>query len=75
MNAYLKKFYGWLDDRVQLEDLVQFLGKKAPTPTGGSSKEFCAMGESLTQRRRVEDESLRVVNSFSQGGIMTVPGE
>ena len=33
------------------------------------------MGESLTQRRRVEDEGLRVVNPFSQGGIMTVPGE
>ena len=26
------------------------------------------MGESLTERRRVEDEGLRVVNSFSLGG-------
>ena len=33
------------------------------------------MGESLTQRRRVGEESLRVVNPFSQGGIMTVPEE
>ena len=33
------------------------------------------MGESLTQRRRVGDEGLRVVNPFSQGGIMTVPEE
>ncbi len=41
------------------------------------------MGESLTERRRVEDEGLRVVNSFRQGRIkqrvnallMTVPAE
>ena len=33
------------------------------------------MGESLTQRRRVKDEDLRVVNFFSQGRIMTVPEE
>jgi hypothetical protein len=33
------------------------------------------MGESLTQQRRVRDEGLRVVNLFSQGRIMTVPGE
>ena len=33
------------------------------------------MGESLTQRRRVGDEGLRVVNPFSQGRIMTVLGE
>ena len=33
------------------------------------------MGESLTQRRRVGDEGLRVVNPFSQGRIMTVPEE
>ena len=29
--------------------------------------ESCAMGESLTQRRRVRDEGLRVVNPFQQG--------
>ena len=33
------------------------------------------MGESLTQRRRVGDEGFRVVNPFSWGRIMTVPGE
>ncbi len=33
------------------------------------------MGESLTQRHRVGEESLRVVNPFSQGRIMTVPEE
>ena len=37
----------------------------AQTPTGGSNQEFCAMDESLTQRRRVQDEGLRVVNCFS----------
>ena len=35
------------------------------------------MGESLTQRRRVRDEGLRVVNRFQQGrgGNLTVPAE
>ena len=31
------------------------------TPTGGSSRESSAMGESLTEQRRVNDEGLRVV--------------
>lgn len=34
----------------------------AQTPTGGSSEEYCTMGESLMQRRRVKDEGLRIVN-------------
>jgi hypothetical protein len=33
------------------------------------------MGESLTQRRRVRDEGLRVVNRFQQGRKRTVPAE
>ena len=33
------------------------------------------MGESLTQRRRVRDDGLRVVNLFQQGRIQTVPAE
>ena len=33
------------------------------------------MGGSLTQRRRVGDEGLRVVNLFQQGRIQTVPAE
>ncbi len=37
------------------------------TPTGGSSEEFCAMGESLTQQRRVSDEGLRVVKLCQAG--------
>jgi quinol-cytochrome oxidoreductase complex cytochrome b subunit len=28
MNTYFRKLYAWIDERVQLEDLVQFLGKK-----------------------------------------------
>jgi hypothetical protein len=36
----------------------------AQTPTGGSSLEFWSMGETLNQRRRVDDEGLRVVKSF-----------
>ena len=39
----------------------------AQTPTGGSSEEFCAMGESLTQQRRVIDEGLRIVKIFNKG--------
>ncbi len=33
------------------------------------------MGATLTQRRRVEEEGLRVVNSFRGGRTMTVPQE
>ena len=33
-------------------------------PTGGSSGEYWAMGETLTQQRRVKEEGLRVVNFF-----------
>ena len=40
-----------------------------PTPTGGSSREYSAMGESLTERRRVSEEGLRSVKLFSRGGI------
>ena len=37
--------------------------RQAQTPTGGSSGEYCTMGETLMQRRRVEEEGLRIVNS------------
>lgn len=33
------------------------------------------MGETLTQRRRVGDEGLRVVKPFWQGRVRTVPAE
>ena len=33
------------------------------------------MEETLTQRRRVEEEGFRIVNSCRQGRIMTVPVE
>ena len=33
------------------------------------------MGETLTQQRRVEDDTFRSVNSFYQERIMTVPME
>ena len=32
--------------------------------TDSSNWEYCAMDESLTQRRRVEDDGFRIVNSF-----------
>ncbi|MED7627129.1 hypothetical protein DV030_16905, partial [Lacticaseibacillus paracasei] len=40
---------------------------KRYVPTGGSSEEYCAMGATLTQRRRVDDEGLRVVKSCQMG--------
>ena len=49
--------------------------RTAQTPTGGSSEEFSAMGESLTEQRRVQDDGLRVVNCFSWGRERTVPRE
>ena len=36
-------------------------------PTGGSSREYCTMGETLMQRRRVKEEGLRVVNFCRTG--------
>ena len=39
----------------------------AQTPTGGSSEESSTMGASPIEQRRVEDDGLRVVNSFSVG--------
>ena len=44
--------------------LAACLTHAAQTPTGGSSGEYCTMGASLMQRRRVGDDGLRVVNSF-----------
>ena len=28
MKKLWKKFYGWLNERVELDDLIQFMGKK-----------------------------------------------
>src|ERR671923_804366 len=50
---------------------------------GGSSRESCAMRESVTQQRRVGEEGLRVVNPFQEGrrcggeqpSVLTVPPE
>ncbi len=41
----------------------------ALTPTGGSSWEYCAMGDSLTQRRRVVEEAFRGVKTFFRGRL------
>ena len=45
------------------------------TPTGGRSREFSAMGESLTEQRRVNDEALRGVKFCQWGRNLTVPTE
>ncbi len=47
----------------------------AHTPTGGSSREFCTMDESLMQQRCVKDEGFRIVNFFYLGIILKVPDE
>jgi hypothetical protein len=49
--------------------------RTAQTPTGGSSEEFSAMGATLTEQRRVQEEGLRIVNCFSRGREWTVPEE
>src|SRR5436853_3152986 len=46
--------------------------RTAQTPTGGSSEEFSALDESLTEQRRVQDEGFRIVNCFSRGRARTV---
>ena len=37
------------------------------TPTGGSSREFSAMGGTLTEQRRVKEEGIRSVNFCYKG--------
>jgi hypothetical protein len=41
--------------------------RTAQTPTGGSSEEFSAMGATLTEQRRVQEDAFRSVNCFSVG--------
>ncbi len=46
------------------------------TPTGGRSREYSTMDESLIERHRVMDEDLRVVNIFYEGeSLLIVPHE
>src|SRR5947207_8078441 len=49
--------------------------RTAQTPTGGSSEEFSAMEETLTEQRRVQEDAFRSVNCFSVGRGWTVPQE
>jgi hypothetical protein len=49
--------------------------RTAQTPTGGSSEEFSAMGATLTEQRRVQEDAFRRVNCFSVGRGRTVPPE
>ncbi len=49
--------------------------RPGPDSYGRQQWESCAMGESLTQQRRVRDEGLRVVNRFQWGRTKTVPTE
>ena len=44
------------------------------TPTGGCSRESSAMGESLTERRYVNEEALRGVKFFYVGGTPPLAG-
>ena len=37
--------------------------------------EYCTMGETLTQRRRVREEGPRAADRFRRGRITTVPAE
>ena len=44
----------------------------AQTPTGGSSREFSAMGASLTEQRRVSDEGFRIVKLCCKGRMARI---
>ena len=44
------------------------------TPTGGSSREFSAMGESLTEQCRVNEDVFRYVKFFYQGRKVKIDG-
>ena len=46
--------------------------RTAQTPTGGSSREFSAMGETLTEQCRVNDEGLRIVKFCCYGRMMRI---
>ena len=63
MTWTLSKFYYFYHNCIKI--LYQ-------TPTGGSSEEFSAMGESLTEQYRVRDEGLRVVNLFFKEEDLTL---
>ena len=58
-----------LDNRLFMivETPLDFKWETAITPTGGSSGEYCTMGESLMQRRRVSEEVFRYVKLYQQG--------
>ncbi|OUJ48407.1 hypothetical protein BTO03_26225, partial [Vibrio parahaemolyticus] len=44
-------------------------------PMGCTSGEYCTMGETLMQRRRVSEEVFRYVKLYQQGRKMTVPDQ
>ena len=63
-----------LRSREEVQDFVQAASnckdvykRQAQTPTGGSSGEYCTMGETLMQRRRVSEEVFRYVKLYQQG--------
>ena len=56
-NPYIKDITTFID----ISDV------RYQTPTGGSSGEYCTMGESLMQRRRVNEEVFRYVKFYQQG--------
>ena len=62
--GFVLKFFCGEFDPGSGRTLAACLTHAAQTPTGGSSGEYCTMGASLMQRRRVGDDGLRVVNSF-----------
>ena len=53
--------------RLLREAAVGNFRQTAQTPTGGSSREFSAMGGTLTEQRRVNDEGLRIVKFCCTG--------
>jgi len=56
-----------MKDCLFLKAIVHWNWNTVQTPTGGSSEGFCAMGETLTQQRRVSEEGPWVVKLCRQG--------
>ena len=69
LDGKVKAYHGNDQQLVREDDQPHWDLDTAQTPTGGSSEEFCAMGESLTQQRRVIEEGLRIVKICYKGRI------
>ena len=55
-----------------VRDMVMYQKAVSYTHLGGSSREFSAMGETLTEQRRVKEEVIRYVNFCHRGRTVDI---